>query len=90
LLVSRGADVSAVNNKGNTPLHEVMTGRLIRRENEDGSLEWPTLSEKIQAHDEIISTLQDAGASMDQPNLAGKTPAQLLVEKRAKWEKGGE
>ncbi|CAI7610632.1 unnamed protein product [Penicillium glandicola] len=90
LLVSRGADASAVNNKGNTPLHEVMTGRLIRKEKEDGSLEWPTLSEKIQAHEEIISILQDAGASMDQPNVAGKTPAQLLVEKRAKWEKGGE
>lgn len=54
LLVSQGADASAVNNKGNTPLHEVMTGRLIRKEKEDGSLEWPTLSEKIQAHDEII------------------------------------
>lgn len=29
-------------------------------------------------------------ASMDQQNLAGKAPAQLLVEKRAEWEKGGE
>ncbi|KAJ5761805.1 uncharacterized protein N7511_005187 [Penicillium nucicola] len=90
LLVNRGADASAVNNKGNTPLHEVMTGRLVRKEREDGSLEWPTLSEKIQAHDEIISILQDAGASMDQPNVTGRTPAQLLVEKRAKWDKGGE
>ncbi|CEJ54579.1 hypothetical protein PMG11_00883 [Penicillium brasilianum] len=90
LLVSRGADVSAVNNKGNTPLHEAMTGRLNRKEKEDGSLEWPTLSEKIQAHDKIISILQDAGASIDLPNMAGKTPAQLLVEKRAKWDNGGE
>jgi ankyrin repeat protein len=90
LLVSRGADVSAVNNKGNTPLHEAMTGRLIRKEKENGSLEWPTLSEKILAHDKIISILQDAGASMDLPNMAGNTAAQLLVEKRAKWEKGGE
>ncbi|KAJ6096929.1 hypothetical protein N7486_007675 [Penicillium sp. IBT 16267x] len=90
LLVSRGADASVINKKGNTAPHEAMGGRLIRRQKEDGSLEWPTLPEKIQALDKIISILQEAGPSMDQPNVAGKTPAQLLVDKRARWEKGGE
>jgi ankyrin repeat protein len=90
LLISRGANASAINKKGNTVLHEVMGGRLIRRQKEDGSLEWPTLLEKIQTHDMIISILQEAGASMNQPNVEGKTPAQLLVDKRARWEKGGE
>lgn len=90
LLVSQGADARAINQKGNTALHEAMGGRLIRREKEDGSLEWPTLQEKIHAHNMIISILQEAGASMNQPNVAGKTPAQLLVDKRARWEKGGE
>ncbi|KAJ5215841.1 uncharacterized protein N7498_002248 [Penicillium cinerascens] len=89
LLVSRGADPSVINKKGNTPLHEAVGGRLIGRRMEDGSLEGPALSEKIQAQDEIISILQ-AGASMDQPNMAGKTPAQLLADKRAQWEKGRE
>jgi ankyrin repeat protein len=88
LLVSRGADPSVIDKEGNTPLHEAVKGRLTRLENEDGSLIWPTLEEKTQAQDEIILILQEGGASMDQPNKAGKTPAQLAVEKRAQWEKG--
>lgn len=90
LLVRRGADVNAVNKKGNTPLHEAMGGRLIRKEKADGTLDYPTLAEKIRAFDEIVSILREAGASMDQPNFAGQTPAQLQEQKRARWEKGGE
>jgi len=53
-------------------------------------LDYPTLAEKIRALDEIVSILREAGASMDQPNLAGQTPAQLQEQKRARWERGGE
>jgi hypothetical protein len=82
--------VNTVNKKGNTPLHEAMGGRLIRKEMVDGTLDYPTLAEKIRALDEIVSILREAGASIDQPNLARQTPAQLQEQKRARWEKGGE
>lgn len=47
-----------------------MGGRLIRKEKADGTLDYPTDSEKIRALDQIVSILREAGSSMDQPNLA--------------------
>ncbi|KAJ5726158.1 uncharacterized protein N7483_007515 [Penicillium malachiteum] len=65
---------------------------LIRKEKADGTLDYPTLAEKIHALDEIVSVLREAGASMDQLNLARQTPAQLQEQeqKLARWERGGE
>jgi ankyrin repeat protein len=78
VLVLRGADVHAVNKKGNTPLHEVAGGaRLMRREGEDGGFEWPSL-EEIKALQEFILLLRWAGVDMDLGNLAGATPEGLL------------
>ncbi|KAJ5946870.1 ankyrin [Penicillium verhagenii] len=82
-LISRGANVNVVNNKGNTPLHTVMNGTMVRRMNEDGkpdlSLPWDT---PYQVREELVKIMVDAGGSMDQLNEAGETPAQLLDEKR--------
>lgn len=63
LLVSRGADVNAINKKGNTPLYEAMGEGLIRREKEDRTIELPLLSEKMEALDDFISTLREAGVN---------------------------
>jgi ankyrin repeat protein len=90
LLVSRGADVNVINKKGNTLLHEAVGGRLIRKQKADETIEYPTPGEKNRALDEIVSILREAGASMDQPNLARLTPAQIQAQTRAKWEKGCE
>jgi len=67
-----------------------MGGRLLERIGEDGVPHPPSLSDKIRAHDEIITILQEAGASMDQQNAQGKTPRQLLDRTRAKWQRGGQ
>ncbi|KAJ5946382.1 hypothetical protein N7454_003221 [Penicillium verhagenii] len=86
LLVSRGADVNAVDNKGHTPVHQAANGKLQRREKADKTIEWPTLEEKIHACDGIVTVLLEAGASMDKPNLEGKTPTQLREISIARWE----
>lgn len=81
-LISRGADVKAINHKGNTPLHEVMKSTLIRRLDENGRPDpaQPRDDAPVRAREQMIRVLVDAGASMDQPNAAGQTPAQLLHE----------
>jgi hypothetical protein len=82
--------VNVINKKGNTLLHEAVGGRLIRKQKADETIEYPTPGEKNRALDEIVSILREAGASMDQPNLARLTPAQIQAQTRAKWEKGCE
>lgn len=37
-VVGRGADVNAIDNKGNTPVHEVMKGKMLRKRYENGEL----------------------------------------------------
>ncbi|KAJ5106293.1 hypothetical protein N7456_002968 [Penicillium angulare] len=92
LLVKRGADVNVVDNKGNTPVHQAVGGRLVRREKIDKTIDWPTVEEKIRACNEMITVLIEAGAgagagaSMDRPNLEGKTPTQLRELSIARWE----
>lgn len=80
-LIGRGANVNSVNHKGNTPLHEVMGGTLIRRVDKNGM---PDPSQPrdapYRAREELIKIMVDAGGSMEQANGAGKTPTQLLDE----------
>lgn len=64
-----------VNKNGDTPLNEVMGGRFLVHRNTEGVSQRPTLSSQMKVQGEIISILQGAGASMDQPNAVGKTPS---------------
>ncbi|PYH48038.1 uncharacterized protein BP01DRAFT_313070, partial [Aspergillus saccharolyticus JOP 1030-1] len=74
-LIQHGANVNAINAQGNTPLHELMWGTLPRRLDESVHPQRPT-----RAREAFVQLLVDAGASMDQKNLAGQTPMQLLQE----------
>ncbi|KAJ5752201.1 ankyrin [Penicillium odoratum] len=78
-LISRGADVTVVNHKVNTPLHDVMGGRMTGTLNENGNFNQPPDS-PIKAREELVTLLVNAGGSMDVPSGAGKTPTQLLDE----------
>jgi ankyrin repeat protein len=89
-LVSRGAHVNAVDLKGNTPLHEVMKGTIIKPMEERGNRE-ETTGRLKQALDHkrnaIIQILLGAGASEEVVNAAGETPRQVLervTEERAR------
>jgi FAD/FMN-containing dehydrogenase len=82
--------VNAVNAEGETPLHKAMTALFPARHNRDGRLHLSTSEERIEAHDEILEILQEAGGSMDRPNAAGKTPRQFLEETREQWRKNEE
>lgn len=77
-LVSRGADVTAIDSKGNTPLHEVMKGKMLRKVYASGELEPLPTGFLKRARNEVIQVLLDAGASMDRINGAGQTPRQVL------------
>ncbi|KAJ5937123.1 ankyrin [Penicillium verhagenii] len=76
-LISRGAGVTVKNHKGDTPLHDVMKGTMIRKRDENGNWLQP-LDAPIQVRNELIQMLIDAGGSMDAPNGAGQTPTQLF------------
>ncbi|KAH8701832.1 ankyrin repeat-containing domain protein [Talaromyces proteolyticus] len=89
-LLSKGADVRAINAKGNTPFHEVMVGLLRSRVSRRQKTEPVTLADRLRTQNEMIAVLQDGNGYsdtlMDQPNAAGKTPRQLLEETRARWQ----
>ncbi|OJJ94894.1 hypothetical protein ASPACDRAFT_1860582 [Aspergillus aculeatus ATCC 16872] len=86
-LLNRGADVNAVNKKGNTPLHVAVgasTFPSVRRMDDGGFVEIPP-EERLEAFEKMIDILQQAGASVDQANLAGETPREILKETRERW-----
>lgn len=87
-LISQGANVSLINGKGNTALHECLTmGRILERQTSNGVV-GPTLADERKALDEMIAILLQVGvdAMMDQTNLAGETPRQLQSKKLAQWQ----
>lgn len=77
-LISRDADVTTIDKKGNTPLHEVMKGKIIRKAYANREVEplAPNLLEKTR--DELIHALLNGGASMDWTNRASQTPKGVL------------
>lgn len=77
-VINRSADINAIDNKGNTPLHEVMKGKMLRKRYENGELEPLPTGFPERARDELIQVLLDAGASMDRTNGAGQTPGEVL------------
>ena len=80
-LISHGANVSVVNQKGDTPLHELMKGSMPRRLHEYGKPDpAQPMDAPVRAREEWIKVLVEAGGSMHQPNAAGRTPAHLLDE----------
>ncbi|PYI35430.1 ankyrin [Aspergillus indologenus CBS 114.80] len=88
--LSRGANVNAVNKKGNTPLHLAVGASIFPRGRrmDDGKIVETPLEEGFEALEKMIEILQDAGASMDQANLAGETPREILQETRERWTRG--
>lgn len=80
-LIQHGANVNAVNHQGNTPLHELMWGTLPRRLDPHArQLESIHPERPTQAREAFVQLLLDTGASMDQQNTAGQTPAKVLEE----------
>ncbi|KAJ5623050.1 hypothetical protein N7490_011655 [Penicillium lividum] len=79
-LISQGANVNAVDNKVNTPLHEVMSGKLVKSRWEKGDFDAMNVtSDRLaRAREEMTQILVNAGAAMDRQNAAGKTPTQVL------------
>jgi hypothetical protein len=88
-LISRGADASLTNGKGNTALHECLRmGTILQRQTSNGIVS-PTFADKRRALDEMVVVLLEVedDTMMDQPNLAGETPRQLRSKKLAMWQK---
>ncbi|TPR10320.1 Major Facilitator Superfamily protein [Aspergillus niger] len=79
-LISRGADVNMADYVGNTPLHEVMKGTMLKRYDNNGNLD-PTYpwDAPLRGRQQWIQVLVEAGGLMQQPNASGQTPAQLLT-----------
>lgn len=83
ILISRGADPSKGDEKGNTPLHAFVKGQLrknqFERSNEElGTTSWEFGRQEKTKQDELIQILLDAGASMDTPNMLGQKPKNRL------------
>ncbi|KAJ6003322.1 hypothetical protein N7451_005869 [Penicillium sp. IBT 35674x] len=75
-LISRGADVTMADHKGNMPLHMVMTGRLSGWLWDYANVPSMTMDFEApaKARGKMIQILKDAGASMDHVNASRQTP----------------
>lgn len=88
-LLRCGASMTVKNLKGNTPLHQAAHGIVFRYKDGTG-IEWHgvSLGAKIKAQDEMMRVLEEAGEGlglMEEKNVDGKTPRQLMEETRSKW-----
>lgn len=89
-LLSHGADVRAVNRKGETPLHMAARGVLTSAVEIDElgpRSVIPTYMHQLNAQDEIMAVLQEAAgiSAMDFTSAEGKTPRQVQEERRIEW-----
>ncbi|KAL3462512.1 ankyrin repeat-containing domain protein [Aspergillus heterothallicus] len=84
-LLEHGADFWTSTANGNTVFHLVAQGRLLELTREDGESRIPTSEDYTRAEDEMLRLLQAYGGELtliNQRNLAGKTPLELLEETR--------
>ncbi|CAG8114636.1 unnamed protein product [Penicillium salamii] len=79
-LIRRGANVNMSDHKGNSPLHEVMHGRIAQRAFENGEVEPIDRDKRERMRAEMIQVMFDAGASMYHFNTSRQTPLELLDE----------
>jgi ankyrin repeat protein len=84
-LLEHGADLQTSTANGNTVFHLVAQGRLLELTREDGESRIPTSEDYTRAEDKMLRLLQAYGEGstlINQRNLAGKTPLELLEETR--------
>ncbi|KAL2850090.1 ankyrin repeat-containing domain protein [Aspergillus pseudodeflectus] len=84
-LLEHGADLQTSTANGNTVFHLVAQGRLLEVTREDGESRIPTSEDYTRAEDKMLRLLQAYGERstlINQRNLAGKTPLELLEETR--------
>ena len=77
--ITRGADVTKSDKRGDTPLHYLIIAQ-IKKKKKDPLFGGGYDDKDIVARDEAIQVLINAGASLDLPNEAGQTPRQMLDE----------
>lgn len=89
MLISRGADVFVTNAKGNTPLHEATTMGSVLPKHMNGELVKASHDEQRKALAEVVAILLEIGGEgmMDQSNLAGEIPRQLLARRMDMWQR---
>ncbi|KAL5333720.1 ankyrin repeat-containing domain protein [Aspergillus crustosus] len=83
-LLAHGAKVHATNATGETAFHTAARGLLTPRMRRNG-IEDVTAKDKIKAQDEMMAILANAAGGegmIDQGDLAGKTPRELVKETR--------
>lgn len=77
-LVSRGADANTIDNKGKTPLHEVIKGQMLRNLYENAEVKPLPTGFPKRVRDKLLQVLLDTRASIDQTIGAGQTLGQVL------------
>ncbi|KAH8696384.1 ankyrin repeat-containing domain protein [Talaromyces proteolyticus] len=90
-LLGCGASMKVKNLRGDTPLHQAAQGKVFPYTYGPYiELNGILLDDKIRAQDKMIKVLEEASDGlnlMNEKNVDGKTPQQLLEEMRNKWHK---
>ncbi|ROW01945.1 hypothetical protein VMCG_05624 [Cytospora schulzeri] len=91
-LLSRGADVRAVNSKGDTPLHEAARGEIHIKTLDSVAMDLSLkAADKARVQDAMLQALtqgllpDEISSLLDQANKEGKTPRQLCEETLENW-----
>jgi ankyrin repeat protein len=84
-LLDHGADARSITYNGTTAFHLVAQGRLLELTDEDGRSRIPTAEDYTRAEDDMLHLLQasvEGSTLMNQRNMAGITPLELLEQTR--------